>query len=416
MKKGIETLKSYFETGDIPTQAHFEDLIDSLRHLDDGQTITNVNTDAEGIVSITLSDGNVITITPPGGGNYVSADGDTMNGNLLMTNQEVRWEENTDYAAVGFKNTMDGDNNSYMYFKTGDNDNEHFKWLHQPTGAAEAEWMSLKKKELDVKGSIKADDTTIYGNGKELIRFSDNSNGWLRLNEQQHFAGVYCGTGRLRVDGLFEVGNLGSSLKVETDGQVSVGKDVKLKGNGGGVSFLNNDGFKVYGSSASDATHGGRVNGETGSYNNLYFKVEGNLNNGFVFRTGSNNVAGITGRGDARFEGSVYAYGNVTAFSDGRLKADQQPMQDSVLDKVDMLKPTFYRWKDENKDQSPQLGFIAQEVQEQFPEWVHENGDHLSMSYDKMGAVLAVKGLQELRAEVKELKAELKALKDGITK
>ena len=28
-------LKTYFETGDIPTQSQFEDLIDSLTHVDD---------------------------------------------------------------------------------------------------------------------------------------------------------------------------------------------------------------------------------------------------------------------------------------------------------------------------------------------------------------------------------------------
>jgi hypothetical protein len=35
MKRDKITLKSYFETGDIPTQSQYENLIDSLRHLDD---------------------------------------------------------------------------------------------------------------------------------------------------------------------------------------------------------------------------------------------------------------------------------------------------------------------------------------------------------------------------------------------
>lgn len=114
--------------------------------------------------------------------------------------------------------------------------------------------------------------------------------------------------------------------------------------------------------------------------------------------------------------GSITSAGNVTAYSDKRLKTALQPIKENILDKIDQLKPTFYQWKDQSKDQARQLGFIAQEVKEVFPEWVHENEEYYSMSYDKMGAVLAVQGIQELRAEIKSLKEELKTLKDGLTK
>ncbi|HBH7741854.1 TPA: phage tail protein, partial [Escherichia coli] len=35
---------------------------------------------------------------------------------------------NTDWAKIGFKNDADGDTDSYMWFETGDNGNEYFKW------------------------------------------------------------------------------------------------------------------------------------------------------------------------------------------------------------------------------------------------------------------------------------------------
>ncbi|WP_299765224.1 tail fiber domain-containing protein [uncultured Dokdonia sp.] len=114
--------------------------------------------------------------------------------------------------------------------------------------------------------------------------------------------------------------------------------------------------------------------------------------------------------------GSITSAGNVTAYSDKRLKTAFKPIQENILDKIDQLKPTFYQWKDQAKDQARQLGFIAQEVKDVFPEWVHENEEYYSMSYDKMGAVLAVQGIQELRAEIKSLKEELKTIRDGFTK
>jgi hypothetical protein len=42
MKRQKTTLKSYFETGDIPTQSQYENLIDSLRHLDDKLPISDI--------------------------------------------------------------------------------------------------------------------------------------------------------------------------------------------------------------------------------------------------------------------------------------------------------------------------------------------------------------------------------------
>ena len=43
MKRQKTTLKSYFETGDIPTQSQYENLIDSLRHLDDKIPLTDLD-------------------------------------------------------------------------------------------------------------------------------------------------------------------------------------------------------------------------------------------------------------------------------------------------------------------------------------------------------------------------------------
>ncbi len=42
MKKSKHILKTYFETGDKPTQKHYEDLIDSLQHVDDAISDTNL--------------------------------------------------------------------------------------------------------------------------------------------------------------------------------------------------------------------------------------------------------------------------------------------------------------------------------------------------------------------------------------
>ncbi|WP_235428296.1 MULTISPECIES: gp53-like domain-containing protein [Xenorhabdus] len=79
--------------------------------------------------------------------------GGEVTGNItISTDTEIAWRRNTDMAAIGFKNTGDGDIDSYMWFKTADNGNEYFKWQHSLSGGGTTEWMSLKSDNLRVKG------------------------------------------------------------------------------------------------------------------------------------------------------------------------------------------------------------------------------------------------------------------------
>ncbi len=61
--------------------------------------------------------------------NAVQKNGDTLSGGLTFENDSIlAWIRNTDWAKIGFKNDADGDTDSYMWFETGDNGNEYFKW------------------------------------------------------------------------------------------------------------------------------------------------------------------------------------------------------------------------------------------------------------------------------------------------
>lgn len=61
--------------------------------------------------------------------NAVQKNGDTLSGGLTFENDSIlAWVRNTDWAKIGFKNDADSDTDSYMWFETGDNGNEYFKW------------------------------------------------------------------------------------------------------------------------------------------------------------------------------------------------------------------------------------------------------------------------------------------------
>lgn len=99
--------------------------------------------------------------------------------------------------------------------------------------------------------------------------------------------------------------------------------------------------------------------------------------------------------------GNFTASGNVTAFSDARLKTNVQTIRDAVS-LVARMRGVFYERIDTGE---PGVGVIAQEMQEVIPAVVIDNGNTLSVAYANLVGVLI--------EAVKELDARLAALEAG---
>jgi len=107
--------------------------------------------------------------------------------------------------------------------------------------------------------------------------------------------------------------------------------------------------------------------------------------------------------------GNCTALGNVTAYSDARLKTDIHTINDA-LSIVGKLRGVSYKWIATDK---PSIGVIAQEVEEVLPEIVltnretdpstGETTDIKSVDYGKIVGVL-INAINELKAEVDALK------------
>jgi hypothetical protein len=97
--------------------------------------------------------------------------------------------------------------------------------------------------------------------------------------------------------------------------------------------------------------------------------------------------------------GNFTAAGNVTAYSDERLKSNIVTIPDA-LEKVKALRGVNF-----TKDGEASTGVIAQEVQKVIPEVVHEGDEYLSVAYGNLVGVL-IEAVKELSAEVEALKAK----------
>ncbi|EFA6112267.1 phage tail protein [Escherichia coli] len=115
-------------------------------------------------------------------GNAVQKTGDTLSGGLTFENDSIlAWIRNTDWAKIGFKNDADSDTDSYMWFETGDNDNEYFKWRSRQ-GTTTKDLMTLKLDALNIlvnaviNGSLGVGTTNALG-GSSIV-LGDNDTGF----------------------------------------------------------------------------------------------------------------------------------------------------------------------------------------------------------------------------------------------
>lgn len=98
--------------------------------------------------------------------------------------------------------------------------------------------------------------------------------------------------------------------------------------------------------------------------------------------------------------GNLTATGNVTAYSDERLKSNIKTIEGG-LDKVCAMRGVTFE-----KDGKAGLGVVAQEVQKVLPEAVQQNEEYLSVAYGNLVGVL-IEAIKEQQAQIDELKAKL---------
>jgi len=105
--------------------------------------------------------------------------------------------------------------------------------------------------------------------------------------------------------------------------------------------------------------------------------------------------------------------GTISTLSDARLK-DQVHDYTHALNQINALRPVRYHYTDGGKAafqaEGMHLGFVAQEVQQVFPEWVSAGEDGYLMLSMRGFEAVAVRAMQELSAENGAMRKENKAL------
>jgi len=184
-------------------------------------------------------------------------------------------------------------------------------------------------------------------------------------------------------------------------------------------SYWNNDsnGWKIYQDNSGNVDN--RVTGN-GAWVNWYFKTQNSGNSETIIHVDTNRAVHLAYRGSNKLgttssgvsvTGDMTASGNVTAYSDARLKTDVNTINDA-LGIVGKLRGVSYKWIATDQ---PSIGVIAQEVEEVIPEVVlttretnpstGETTEIKSVDYGKIVGVL-INAINELKAELDEHKKQ----------
>ena len=204
-----------------------------------------------------------------------------------------------------------------------------------------------------------------------------------------------------------------TSVPTTLSGNRTIGGDLTVSGNQVITAGANADvKFSVW----DGTTYGiGMTSGVTyGGLNDyaMTFCMNNDTDRGFWWgysgQTKSAGAMSLTTGGVLTVASSITAGGDITAFSDARVKENIETI-DNALDKVTQLRGVEYtRIGAEERS----IGVIAQEVQEVLPEVVREGQDGmLSVAYGNITGVL-IEAIKEQQKQIEELKAQL----DGLTK
>jgi Chaperone of endosialidase/Secretion system C-terminal sorting domain len=292
---------------------------------------------------------------------------------------------------------------------------------------------------------LRADGTGLFSNGTSLFTNGNPGSNFFPFNSDSpdsfptfeinsnNKTGLVVYSNNAAIDGNNYAANFISQGAVNacvgltsaaSGGQINTGLRSDSRG-----SFNSSQAIGILSTASNGQTNYGAytiVNGNQSSagFNyGAFYNVQGNtavgsVNYGvYATATGLNPIAGY-------FNGKVFAT-SFTTISDKSLKKDIKS-ESSILEKIQQLNPVTYNFVEEDKEMKLHLpkpiqhGFVAQELEKVFPEFVEEvlqpifNDKNIQTGTKSLKSVNYIGMISVLTQGLKEMSNEMQILKDKI--
>jgi hypothetical protein len=149
--------------------------------------------------------------------------------------------------------------------------------------------------------------------------------------------------------------------------------------------------------------------GDVNTANTVRLKGVQDSTAGYLTFGNQTTQLGLTNSTTLTWGAAFTATGDITAFSDRRVKENIKTIE-NALSKVLCLRGVTYNRTDLD-DKSEKIGVIAQEIQQVLPQVVMEENDRYSVAYGNVVGVL-IEAIKEQQSQIEELKSII----NGLTK
>jgi hypothetical protein len=318
---------------------------------------------------------------------------------LVLMRNDTTTTTNNDFGSINFAST-DG---------TGDFPTQVVTQMPARIVAEAAETQGTNDEGSRLRFYTKPNDTNKAADSVEQLRIEQNGNltvynGDLNLNNN-NITGV---TDLTIADQIFHAGDVDTYIQFHAANQFRVvtGGNERFEVNQGTATVAGNLNVRAAIDLAdNDVLRFGSGDDIEMRFSGSDFQIDVNNGEDIKIRDGNNSNAN-------RFtfdvdNGAFTATGNITAYSDRRVKAQFEPITDA-LTKVQRLHGQTYIRTDMHDANRRYAGLIAQDVEVVLPEAVSEVDDHLTLDYSGTIALL-VEAIKDLKDEVDELKEKLEA-------
>lgn len=207
-------------------------------------------------------------------------------------------------------------------------------------------------------------------------------------------------------------------------GTLVIGSNISGAANGWNAMSIKQGKVSI-GQIGAQSTYWLSVVGNTGNYiANISNTGIGDSHHGLRIKSETNTTGAVllacfSNEGSNGTKFAVYSDGRIAGdagtyhTSDINLKTDISSINSRTSD-ILKLNPVTFKWKD-REDQSVQAGFIAQEVQNIFPDLVWDNPDSGFLTLNSTGLIPhLVKTIQELLEDNSKLESRLKAIEEKL--